>query len=358
MGMKRANGTGSVYKIKHKSLRKPYKAVLTIGWTDDGKRIRKTLGYFEKSKDALNALAEYQFNPDKYNNQHITFADAWNWMIDEKKRNGVDIIKGRYDSIKKKLTPIWHLPMQQIKLAHLQAIFDSYSHLGRSSHESLLKAINGAFKEAIKNDVINKNYASMITITSKEKSTIHKPFTENEIAILWQYTDIKLVKMLLIYIYTGMRPTELFEVKLSNVFLKERYLIGGIKTAAGINRIIPIAKCIMPFIEELYTLASFKRSDTLIPLGYIPQRFDRQLSSLCKNLNISDHKRHDTRHTFITMSSNVGVDEYIIKTIVGHTHNGNITREVYIHKSTEQLIHAVDKLPIYRLSHGRATQTK
>ena len=37
MAMKRANGTGSVYKMKHKNLRKPYRAVITAGWTAEGK---------------------------------------------------------------------------------------------------------------------------------------------------------------------------------------------------------------------------------------------------------------------------------------------------------------------------------
>ena len=37
MAMKRANGTGSVYKMKHKPLRKPYRAVVTTGYDENGK---------------------------------------------------------------------------------------------------------------------------------------------------------------------------------------------------------------------------------------------------------------------------------------------------------------------------------
>lgn len=93
------------------------------------------------------------------------------------------------------------MPMQDIWLAHIQAIFDAYKHLGRSSHETILKAVSGVYKEAIKNDIVTKNYASMITLPPLVNSTIHKPFTDKEIATLWQHTDDKLVKVLLIYIY-------------------------------------------------------------------------------------------------------------------------------------------------------------
>lgn len=347
MAMKRANGTGSVYKLKHKPLRKPYVAMITIGYTDEGKCIRKRLGSYAKANDAWNALAEYHFNPDKYNNQSVTFSDVWALMIKEKERQGVDIKKGKFSAAKAKLTPIWNMPMQDIRLAHIQAIFDAYKHLGRSSHETILKAVSGVYKEAIKNDIVTKNYASMITLPPLVKSTIHKPFTDKEIATLWQHTDDKLVKVLLIYIYTGLRPVELYGIKMSNVHLDKRYMIGGGKTKAGTDRIIPIARCILPFIEEIYKLALNSKSLTLLPSGYIPQRIDRRLGLLCEELGLSEHKRHDTRHTFITMARNQKLDLFTLKEIVGHSHNGDVTSEVYTHKTINQLLDFVDSLPTF-----------
>ena len=35
MAMKRANGTGTVYKMKHKPLRRPYRAVVTLGYDSE-----------------------------------------------------------------------------------------------------------------------------------------------------------------------------------------------------------------------------------------------------------------------------------------------------------------------------------
>ena len=344
MGMKRANGTGSVYKLKRR-LKKPFKAVVTVGWKDDGTHTRKCIGYFEKSTEAYDALSAYRQMPERFDNKDVTFGQAWQWMIDEKKRQGVDVKKGKFAPSKKKCAPIWDMPIQQIRLNHLQAIFVTYKKLGRSSHENLLKAINGTFKAAIKNDVIQKNYASLVTLPPAKKSTMHEPFAEGEIAVLWRHTDNRLARVILIYIYTGMRPVELYSIKIEDVHLKERYLIGGVKTTAGRNRIIPIAKCIIPFVTEIYTQALFARSATLLPPDYIPTRIDRPLKKLCADLGIAIHRRHDTRHTFITMARNYGMDLYTLKRIVGHAQT-DVTSDVYTHKNTTQLVEAVDKLPV------------
>lgn len=48
------------------------------------------------------------------------------------------------------------------------------------------------------------------------------------------------------------------------------------------------------------------------------------------------HKPHDTRHAFITFAKAAGVDEYILKLIVGHEID-DITEKVYTHRTIEQL---------------------
>jgi len=346
MAMKRANGTGSVYKMKHKKLRKPYRAMVFLGQDSNGKTIRKTIGTFATQKEAYDAIANYVYDPMKVHRDTVPFYQCWDWMLLEKERQGVDIKKGKFDAVKPKLSSIWSMPIKDIRLIHLQNIIDQYKHLGRSSHDSIYKAINGAFKEAIKNDIITKNYALDITLPPAVKSNIHKPFTPEEISILWQHTDDILVRVILIYIYTGMRPVELYQVKLENVNLKEQYVIGGSKTVAGKDRMIPLADCIMPFIKEIYSKAHFSRSETLLPPKLIPTRLSRPIERLCESLGLSKHKPHDTRHTFITLARNADMDIYILKSIVGHTHNGDVTSDVYTHKTRKQFLDAVNTLPV------------
>lgn len=144
--------------------------------------------------------------------------------------------------------------------------------------------------------------------------------------------DDKIAKLLLMYIYSGMRPIELLSIKLENVHLDERYIIGGVKTKAGKDRIIPIADCVMPFYREIYALAVASKSDT-IPPGYTHKLLITPIKRFCKEVGISDYLPHDTRHTFITLVSNYGIDRYILKSIVGHTQSKDIIVDVYTHKT-------------------------
>ncbi len=115
MAMKRANGTGSVYKLSgHR--RRPFIAVLTTGWSDDGKRYRKIIGYFKSAKEGWDALTMYGLNPAKYDTRTITFGDIWDIVVKENERRGLPLSKQRAIMIKH-CYPLFKTPVQNIKTA-------------------------------------------------------------------------------------------------------------------------------------------------------------------------------------------------------------------------------------------------
>lgn len=61
-----------------------------------------------------------------------------------------------------------------------------------------------------------------------------------------------------------------------------------------------------------------------------------------KRLNMT-HKPHDTRHSFITLAKTAGVNEYILKLIVGHAVE-DITEKIYTHRSIEDLHREIQKI--------------
>lgn len=63
---KRGNGTGSVYK-ESGSRKKPWVAVITLGYDETGKRQSEKLGYYATEKEALNALENLPQNMIKDN---------------------------------------------------------------------------------------------------------------------------------------------------------------------------------------------------------------------------------------------------------------------------------------------------
>ena len=56
-----------------------------------------------------------------------------------------------------------------------------------------------------------------------------------------------------------------------------------------------------------------------------------------------DHKPHDTRHTCVSLLTEVGVDERIIKKIVGHKGEG-VTQAVYTHIDMDVKLEAINKI--------------
>ena len=114
-------------------------------------------------------------------------------------------------------------------------------------------------------------------------------------------------------IYTGLRPTELLEIQTENVHLDEKYMVGGMKTEAGKDRIIPL-------------------NDKIIPL--VKNRYDPNKKSL----------PHDGRHTFASLMDSAGANDVCIKLIMGHSMKNDTTKGTYTHKTLEELLTEVNKI--------------
>ena len=55
------------------------------------------------------------------------------------------------------------------------------------------------------------------------------------------------------------------------------------------------------------------------------------------------HRPHDTRHTCVSLLADAGVDERMVKKIVGHKGQG-VTQTVYTHFEIEALLEAINKI--------------
>lgn len=81
------------------------------------------------------------------------------------------------------------------------------------------------YKYAMSFNLVDRNYAKFIKLPSEIKSNKHKPFTEEELEILWKNDEDYVVKIALILTYTGLRPSELLDIKRSNVFWIKNILL-------------------------------------------------------------------------------------------------------------------------------------
>ena len=338
--MKLPNGYGSIIKLGGKR-RKPYAARITTSWTQDGKQEKKYLGYFKTRQEAMKALADYNENPFDLASREITFADLFERWKNIKYREKE--MPSEYVSAYKKLAPLYDMPFAEIRKRHIQNVIDNLN-VGHSSKNHMKSICTMMFKYAIDQEIVTTNFASLVELPAKTQSEIHKPFTPEELQILWQNADDFTVKIALILCYTGLRPIELLEMKNSDVHLAEKYMRGGVKTAAGKNRIIPVAEKILPLIAEMFNPKNeflITQDDKPITYQNFLQKYWRK-NEVLKSLP-TKHLPHDGRHSCATMLDDAEVPLKIRQMILGHA-SKDITNRVYTHKTIQQLIDAINRI--------------
>lgn len=333
-------GMGSVCKLSG-NRRKPYAARVQAGTTEGGNVAYKYLGYYESSQEALQALIEYNKNPYDLALAGATIADIWGMF--QQRRFGVISESGKqvYSAAYKHLSPIHNTPIKDLKTYQLQSLIDSVNR-GWQTKSHIQTLLHQMYDIAIELDIIQKNYAEFIKLESKPKSDIHKAFTSNEIKLLFNSVFSEAwADTVLIMIYTGMRPSEMLKIKIEDIHLQERYMVGGLKTKAGKGRVIPINDKVYPFISKRYN----KNNNFLIehkdkPVSYI--MYKKYFYQLMQSLNMA-HLPHDGRHTFASIANTAGVNSVSVKLIMGHS-SQDITERIYTHKAIEELLAAVNML--------------
>jgi len=171
-----------------------------------------------------------------------------------------------------------------------------------------------------------------------------KPFSKKAIKLLWNSSGSnEYISAALILIYTGLRISELLDLKKEDVHLDERWFyVKESKTSAGIRE-VPIAEKIVPFFEFWIS----KKSDYLIctPDGrhFLYRNFyDSYWRPIMDALSLK-YTPHCTRHTCISLLTEAGVDERIIQQIVGHK-GQNVTQVVYTHIDLPNKLEAINKI--------------
>ena len=176
------------------------------------------------------------------------------------------------------------------------------------------------------------------------------PFTDEEIEKLWKastFNQADSISIILMMIYSGVRVGELRELRKENVHLNEKYFyIESSKTPAGIRN-VPIADKVLPFFR--YWMQKNPECKYLIHTDAGKMFQDRNYRDsywlpVIEQLQLDpDHHPHDTRHTCVSLFTKAGVDERLIKKIVGHAGKG-VTEQVYTHIEMEPLLEAVNMI--------------
>ena len=340
--MRAENGFGSIVCLDKtgKKRRKPWAVRITTGWKD-GKQQRKYLGYYKTQKDALIALADYHKNGINIDLNNLTLNeiyDRWIGRIEDKVSKNV---LNSHNMARVRFEQLGNIPIKNIKTDHLQDWMDNID-LKAGSKKRVKSTLTQLFNYAISNDIVSTNYANNIVIVDKTEKT-GKIFTDDEIKILWNNLDNPTAKWVLILIYTGMRIGELLSITTDNVYIDKRYMIGGSKTEAGRDRVIPIHNKILPLIKEQFGDSKYLMHDKRgrkMTYWTALNHFDLLMAELKW-----EHKPHDARKTGVSIMHKFGIPMETIRVIVGHSSKG-VTEAVYLHHTPEELVNAINKIEI------------
>ena len=340
--MRRANSTGSVIKLGGKR-RRPYAVRVTVGWTEDGKQIFKYISYHEKKTDARKALDAYNVNPYDLDAGKITFEEIYTRWSEAAYKELSDSSVKTYKSAYKHARVLNKMAFKDIRLNALQDVVNSVesASMGRMTKFLFQKL----YTYALENDIVEKDYSQYIKLEKKKETKEKSPFTPEEIQTMWNKVGVvDYADLIVMLLYTGMRIGELLDMKIENIHIDERYMIGGNKTENGKDRTIPIHKKIVPLIEARVenSTGEYLFTNTLgkkLSYGLFMNKYWNTLLAHLDNKSLTPHA---TRHTFVSRMDSLGVNRVIIQRIVGHS-NKDVT-DIYTHKSLDELLEAVDLL--------------
>ena len=155
-----------------------------------------------------------------------------------------------------------------IKLSHLQGVMDA-SGKAYPTKKKLKTLLNQLFEYAIMHEIISKerNLSEYINIGEEEQSTKHYRFTYDEVDALWRWSESnEYVQVILMLIYSGVRPGELFNLKTKDVDLEEGYFTIHKGKTVNAARKVPIHNKTFSFFENW---AKNKYDDYVIEITYI-----------------------------------------------------------------------------------------
>lgn len=369
---RRAKGTGSIFCRKDiKS--KPWVAQSCI--TGE----QKYIGNFATKKEAEIALQQYEYNP--ISDINITLEQLHEQWMKVAYRDIGDSLKYNYNTSWDKLRPLHKYKFRDLRTTNFQAVIDFYDSehqkrgvggklmyklpsgkgtykktdtpymidgLKQSALKKVKNLLTSMYKYAIQNDIVMKDYASFINLPHQEEVKRTR-FTDIQLQkIKLSLNTVPYAKYIYALIYLNFRVSEFLELKKEDYIVTETGIplfIGGTKTEAGTDRIVPIHPNILPIVKEFLarngdTIFCGDNGEALNKDNFREKYFYPAISDMGLP---DDLTPHSCRRTFSTRMSAAGAREEDIIALMGHT-NFDVDKKHYIQQEADTLYNAIKKM--------------
>ena len=333
---KRANGTGTVYKLPGNRA-KPWVAAR------DGMYIES----FRTQADAEKCLARY-VDIDINEKFNMTFEDVYKKWEPIHRREVSGSQMGTYSSSYKHCAALHKKKFRSLRKSDfmnviMEAEDNGYS---KSTCEKIIQLFGQLSTWALDEGIITRDHSTGVRTVAEQKRD-GLPFTAEEVRAISESKN-EAAKIVLILIGCGARPNEFFKVRLEDC--EDTYFISGSKNKKGKpvdQRVIAVSEIGLEAYQSILASAREKGCDKLIG-GYTgnrtPKNFQkRDFANLMEELGIKDHVPYDCRHTFTTMAVRAGVTPNVLAKVMGHK-GINTADKHYVHLNKDDAIAAVSKI--------------
>ncbi len=341
--LKLPNGFGSIsYYGEHR--RKPYVCKKYI----QGKQ--KPIGYFTTYEDALAHLIAYNKNPSLFNPSEITFSEIFKLWSAEHYPKIAKSTSSNYEAAYKHCSALYERKFCSLKISDLQGVIRTMSRnkIGYASQKKCRQLLHNLYTYAVKYEMLpaSADISKYIDIDKKKIIYPKTPFNTRQLNRVKKLAEsseplARWAKVVVMMVYSGVRPSEMLAVKKCDVKIKQRYfIVRESKTEAGRNRPVPISRKTLPYFQFWMQ----EKGKTLIvdgkgnPLSY--HRFRNFFDKVMKATSCH-HTPHECRHTCATLLDDAGANDTAVKRILGHASPG-VTKATYTHKSLHELKKAID----------------
>ena len=324
--MKLPNGYGTVTKLSG-NRRKPY--VVKEGIS--GKQ--KPIGYTATREEGLILLAQYNNDPWDIQTDKITFQELYSLWLEKRAvklgASNQSFLKSAY----KHCVKLEKMKYKQIKSYQMQDCIDSCG-CGYSTQGAIKNLFGHLDRFAMELDIISKCCSDLLT-SAPIPETTKEIFTDEEVSRVWENENLEWADSVLFFLYTGFRISEMIKLKTEDIDFEIGTMTGGVKTAAGKQRLVPIHSKIFHIVQSR---AEQSKSGYLFEYGgkkLSQTQYRKFWAGIMDKLEM-EHLPHECRHTFRSRLDSAGANKVCIDRIMGHKSKGTGER-VYTHKNIDEL---------------------
>ena len=220
------------------------------------------------------------------------------------------------------------------------------------------KTLHVFFRWCVKEHYLEKDFTEEIQCPKLKKSLPKSLSKQGAMKLLdisynlpypYKFLRYRNRAIIAMFIYTGLRKSELLNLKLSEVDLENRTLF-IYQGKGGKDRIIPLSFKLIHFLEEY--LRERKRLKKSCPefftslnknMGFTPHGMKHLRNKLQDKSKIT-FTWHALRHTFATLMLEGGCDIYSLSKMMGHSDIKTTT--IYLSATPEHLRSEIEKHPL------------